>query len=211
MNIIIIGCGRFGSSLAQILAGSEHNISVVDRDGERLSALGNGFNGLKVRGIEFDDEILHEAGIESADVILPLTPDENLNITIALMAKEIYHVPRIIARLVNTNRQYIYDQMDVETINPIDLGVDMLRTALSLSKLNQLTAINQDYRIITITVAKTKGTAIKEIEKHYHCAVSGLIRHGIFSLIQTDQTVEIHDQLICTISRHDASQIIAEL
>lgn len=131
MNIIIIGCGRLGSTLANELSNAGHNISVIDRDSERLNVLGSGFNGLIIKGIEYDDEILKEAGISTSDAVLSVTPDENINITVSLIAKKIYRVPRIIARIVNPNRQYIYEKLDIETINTTQLGVDILKAKLS--------------------------------------------------------------------------------
>lgn len=131
MNIIIIGCGRLGSTLANELSDAGHNISVIDRDSERLNVLGSGFNGLIIKGIEYDDEILKEAGILTSDAVLSVTPDENINITVSLIAKKIYKVPRIIARIVNPNRQYIYEKLDIETINTTQLGVDILKSRLS--------------------------------------------------------------------------------
>ena len=131
MNIIIVGCGRFGSTLANELSDEGHNISVIDRDNEKLSVLGNGFNGLIVKGIEYDSEVLREAGISDADAVMAVTPDENINITVSLIAKEIYKVPIIVARIVNPNRQYIYEKLQIETVNPIQLGANVLKAKIS--------------------------------------------------------------------------------
>ncbi len=130
MNIIIIGCGKLGSILANELSDAGHNISIIDRDIERLNMLGSGFNGSTIKGIEYDDAILKEAGILTSDAILIVTSDENINITVSLIAKKIYKIPRIIARIVNPNRKYIYEQLEIETINPIQLGVDILKDKL---------------------------------------------------------------------------------
>ena len=131
MNIIIIGCGKIGSTLAKELSDTGHNISVIDRSNDKLDILGSGFNGLKVRGIEYDNEVLQEAGIENADILLAVSSDENINITISLIAKEIYKVPQIIARIVNPSRQYIYQTLEIQTINPVQLEVDILKSLIS--------------------------------------------------------------------------------
>ena len=133
VNIIIVGCGRLGSILANELSDAGHNISVIDRDIERLDMLGSGFNGLKIRGIEYDDDVLKEAGILTSHVMLAVTSDEKINITVSLVAKKIYGVPRIIARIVNTNSADIYDKLEIETINPIQVGVDILKDKLRVS------------------------------------------------------------------------------
>lgn len=131
MNIIIVGCGRYGSNLANDLSDLGNNVSVVDSDSDKLSVLGSGFNGLIVKGIEYDEEVLKDAEIEEADALFVVTPDENINITVALIAKEIFHVPTVIARIVNPNRQYIYEVLNIETVNIIQTGVEMLKAKIS--------------------------------------------------------------------------------
>jgi len=130
MNIIVFGCGRLGSTLAEELADAGHNVAVVDREAERLNVLGSGFNGLRIKGVEYDAEVLKEAGISSSDAVLAVTPDENINITVSLIAKDIYKVPCIIARIVNPNREYIYRELGIETINPTRISVDLLNSKL---------------------------------------------------------------------------------
>lgn len=130
MNIIVFGCGRLGSTLAEELADAGHNVAVVDREAERLNVLGSGFNGLRIKGVEYDVEVLKEAGISSSDAVLAVTPDENINITVSLIAKDIYKVPCIIARIVNPNREYIYRELGIETINPTRISVDLLNAKL---------------------------------------------------------------------------------
>ena len=130
MNIIIIGCGRLGSVLAMELSDAGHNVTVIERDKKRLGNLGSGFNGIRLSGIEYDEDLLLEAGIEQTDLLLAVTPDENLNITVSLVAKKIYQVEKIIARVVNPNRTFIYDQLGIETINPIQVSVNLLKSKL---------------------------------------------------------------------------------
>lgn len=131
MNVIIVGCGRLGSVLAMELSDAGNNVTVIERDKSRLEALGSGFNGLRLNGVEYDEDILLEAGIEQADLLLAVTPDENLNITVSLVAKKIYEVDQIIARVVNPNRTFIYEKLGIETINPIQVSVELLKKKLT--------------------------------------------------------------------------------
>lgn len=130
MYIIIIGCGRLGGTLAEELSDAGHNIAVIDRDAKRLNILGNGFNGLRVKGIEFDSDILKEAGIENADYLISVTPEDNINITVALIAKKIYGVPRIIARINEPGKKSVYDGLGIETINPTELSAYILKSRI---------------------------------------------------------------------------------
>lgn len=126
MYIIVIGCGRIGSQIAKDLSGMGADIAVIDRDRSRLNILGSGFNGQRIKGIEFDTDILAEAGIEKADLILCVTPDDNVNITVSMVAMRLFNVPRVIARVCSQDKKFVYDKLGIETINPTQLGVDLL-------------------------------------------------------------------------------------
>jgi trk system potassium uptake protein TrkA len=211
MNIIIIGCGRYGSTLANELSDAGHNISVVDRDNERLNILGSGFNGLKIKGIEYDDEILQEAGISNADAVLSVTPDENINITVSLIAKEIYKVPRIIARIVNPNRQNIYEQLDIETINPIKIGADILKAKISVNKSGVIEVIHKDFEVAEIIVSKDKRFTVRELEDKFSCVISGIIRKNSFLFPEKDEAVIQGETIICTINKKNLEKLISAL
>ena len=121
MYIVIVGCGRLGSVIAMELSDAGHNMSVIDSNSKRLESLGSGFNGLSVKGIEYDSNVLKEAGISRADYLLSLTPDDNLNIMVSLIAKECFKVPRVIARVNEPSKKSVYELLDIETINPTEL------------------------------------------------------------------------------------------
>lgn len=126
MYIIIIGCGRTGSILAQDLSDAGHDVSVIEHDGSKLNDLGSGFNGKKIKGIEFDKDILIEAGILEADYLMAVAPNDDINITVCLIAKRIFHVPHIVARNCEPNKKYIYDKLEIATVSPTRLSVDIL-------------------------------------------------------------------------------------
>ncbi len=130
MYIIIIGCGRLGSTLAEELSDAGHDVSVVDRESKRLDTLGSGFNGLRVKGVEYDNDVLKEAGIERADYVISVTPDDNINITVSLIAKKIFEIPRIIARINEPNKKSVYEGLEIETINPTELSAYILKSRI---------------------------------------------------------------------------------
>ena len=133
MHIIIIGCGRIGSALAKELSVAGDDVAVIDRDTSRLKALGSGFNGQVIKGIEFDNNILTQAGIKKADFVLAVTPNDSINITVAMVAKRIFNVPRIIARICAPDKAYIYENLGIETINPTRLGVELLISRIGVT------------------------------------------------------------------------------
>ena len=130
MYITIVGCGRLGSMLAENLANNGYDIAIIDRNAKNLETLGSGFNGLRVKGVEFDNDVLIDAGIKHADCLIAATPFDNINITVALVAKKIFSVPRIIAKINDPQKKRVYDSLAIETINPTELSAYMLKTRI---------------------------------------------------------------------------------
>lgn len=208
MYIIVIGCGRLGSNLATELSNLGHNVCIIDRDGDRLNNLGSGFNGQRIKGIEFDSDNLTNGGIRQANALLAVTSDDNINITVALVAKEIYHVPKIIARVNDPNREYIYQKLNLETISPVQLGVEILINQLTARNLNIVSAQDKEYDIIELFIDKGKPGFIRGIEEKYACIVSGVIRRGHVFLPKKEEQIEYGDKIICTIPKKNEEKMI---
>jgi trk system potassium uptake protein len=211
MYVIVIGCGRLGSNLAQELSDSGHDVCIIDRNSARLATLGSGFNGQRIQGIEFDSDNLAEGGIEQADALLAVTSDDNINITVSLIAHKIYHVPEIIARVNEPSRKYIYDKLSIETISPVQLGVEILKNRLAIKPMEILSSPNQDYEIIELLVNKPNSFAVKKIETDHSCIISGIIRDGSFLLPKPEDIIQSGDRIICTILKTNKEKLLKSL
>jgi trk system potassium uptake protein TrkA len=130
MHIIIVGCSKLGALLSAELSDDGHDVCVVDRNANKLAALGSGFNGLTVRGVEYDNDVLKEAGIEKTDYIISIAESDSINITVSLIAKKIYKVPRIIAIVNDPNKKAAYEGVFIETINPIEISAFILKSKI---------------------------------------------------------------------------------
>ncbi|CEH33358.1 potassium channel family protein [Romboutsia lituseburensis] len=130
MYIIIAGCGRIGSNLAKDLLDDGHDLVIVDRDKQRLDLLGTGLNATRILGIEYDLDILREAGIENADVFLALTQNDSINITACQVAKDIFNVNTVVAKVADVSKEHIYKSLNIQYINPIKLGIEALKSRI---------------------------------------------------------------------------------
>lgn len=128
MNIIIIGCGKVGATLAHVLADDGHDVVIVDNDRASFKSLKPSFNGITVTGVPIDQDILKQAGIETADALAAVTPDDNINIMACQVAKEIFKVPRVIARIYNPEREHVFHEFGLDTICPTNLTVGVIRS-----------------------------------------------------------------------------------
>ena len=99
MHVVILGCGRVGSTLARSLAKRDHSVAVIDQDATAFARLGEDFAGQTVNGIGFDRDTLTEAGIEQADAFAAVSSGDNSNIIAARVARETFGVERVVARI----------------------------------------------------------------------------------------------------------------
>lgn len=134
MYIIIVGCGRIGSMLATDLSNEGHDVVIIDQDRLKLDLLGSGFNGLRSVGVEFDNDVLIEAGISQADVFYAMTPNDNINLVAAQIASKVFGVKRVIARVNDPGKQFLYDQLGLESICPTSLTVIMSKAMIETHK-----------------------------------------------------------------------------
>ena len=111
MNILIVGCGRTGRRLVPALRARGHQVAVLDRDSQALEELvQEGFDGPTIHGPAIDADALHQAGVESCGAVLAVTGQDDVNLMVAQMAKELFGVPQAIARVVDPARSRVYGE-----------------------------------------------------------------------------------------------------
>jgi trk system potassium uptake protein TrkA len=151
MRIIIVGCGRVGSEVARLLDSEGHEVTVVDNDPNVFLRLGPTFKGRKIQGIGFDREILYKAGIEHAEAFVATSSSDNANIIAARIARNIFHVPRVITRLYEPSRGEIYRRFGLLTISSTTWGAERIRELLVHAELDpRLTFGNGEVCLISI-------------------------------------------------------------
>jgi len=114
--MIIVGCGRVGSTIARELQSQGHEIVVIDRNKDAFRRLGEDFIGRKVAGIGFDRAVLEEAGITPDSAVMAVTSGDNSNIMIARVAREMFGVQRVAARIYDPKRAAIYQRLGIATV-----------------------------------------------------------------------------------------------
>jgi trk system potassium uptake protein TrkA len=127
MHIVVVGCGRVGSGLAQSLAAKGHSVAVIDRQRTAFRRLPAEFPGTAVEGSGFDREILVEADIERADALAAVTSGDNSNILCARIARETYGIERVVARIYDPRRAEIYQRLGIPTVATVTWTVDQVR------------------------------------------------------------------------------------
>jgi trk system potassium uptake protein len=116
MHVIVVGCGRVGSEVALNLAGTEHDVIVIDRRLEAFRRLGDDFKGTTMVGVGFDRDVLTEAGITPNCAVAAVTSGDNSNILIARVARETFGVKHVVARIYDPRRASIYERLGIATV-----------------------------------------------------------------------------------------------
>jgi len=138
MKVIIMGCGRIGSQVSELMSAQGHDVTVIDHDSNAVDRLGPDFKGRIVHGLGFDRNVLIEAGIERADAFVTASSSDNANIVAARIARNIFRVPRVVARLYDPRRAEVYQRLGLTTISSTNWGAERIYQVLSHTDLDVL-------------------------------------------------------------------------
>jgi trk system potassium uptake protein TrkA len=131
VHIVIMGCGRVGSTLALILEDKGHSVAIIDQNQDSFRRLGSNFNGRRVTGLGFDRGTLVEAGVEQAGAFAAVSSGDNSNIISARLARETFGVENVVARIYDPRRAEVYERLGIPTVATVRWTADqMLRRML---------------------------------------------------------------------------------
>lgn len=134
MKIVILGCGRVGSTLATMLDRAGHTITVVDYSSDSFQRLNPDFGGTTIVGNGVDEEVLIRAGIKEADAFAAVTNGDNRNIMASQIVKEIFKVKKVMCRIYDPIREETYHELGLETVSPTKIGAQIFFDSLVAQK-----------------------------------------------------------------------------
>jgi trk system potassium uptake protein len=165
MKVIIVGCGKLGSGLAQNLIRKGHRVTVIDNNPEAFQLLGKDFQGDTIVGIGFDRDILEKAQIRLVDAIVACSKSDEANALIGRIARNVYKVPHVISRLYDPRKAEIYRSLGIQTISTTTWGIQRATEMLSYDQLDSVLTIgNSNVEVIRIeTPALLIGRTVNEL------------------------------------------------
>lgn len=119
MHIVIMGCGRVGAALARTVEEQGHTVAIIDRDPTAFRRLGSAFAGKRVTGMGFDQDTLRDAGIEEAGAFAAVSSGDNSNIIAARVAREMFGVENVAARIYDPRRAEVYQRLGIPTVGTV--------------------------------------------------------------------------------------------
>jgi trk system potassium uptake protein len=145
MNVIILGCGRVGSTLARTMYKDGHNVTVIDMLSESFRRLGSKFKGQRVVGNGVDEDVLKRAGIENCDVFVAVTQGDNRNIMAAQIAHTVHKVPKVLTRINDPVRAQAYREQGIVTLCGTTIFSGLMRDFISTGEWEIAKDYNEEY------------------------------------------------------------------
>jgi trk system potassium uptake protein TrkA len=206
VHIVIMGCGRVGSSLAHSLTKLDHSVAIIDQDPLAFRRLGDSFPGRSVTGIGFDRDTLIAAGIEHAAAFAAVSSGDNSNIIAARVARETFGVHNVIARIYDPKRAEVYERLGIPTVATVPWTANRLLKAV-LSETTAEVWRDPSGRVALVHVIPHEGWVgrpVSEFESATGSKVGVVSRFGAGTLPATSTVIQSGDTLHAFVAAEQA-------
>jgi trk system potassium uptake protein TrkA len=212
VHVVIMGCGRVGSTLAHILESRGHTVAIIDQNSEAFRRLPAGFEGRTVAGIGFDREVLREAGIEEAEAFAAVSSGDNSNILSARVARETFGVENVVARIYDPGRAAVYQRLGIPTVATVRWTADqMLRRLIPEGAETEWVDPSGTVRLAEVHVTSDwVGHPVSALEAAAGARVAFLSRYGD-GIVPDEDTVIQDGDLVHVIMRVDDIPRVTEV
>ncbi|MCH4221401.1 MAG: TrkA family potassium uptake protein [Eggerthellaceae bacterium] len=206
-NIIVVGCGRVGSQLANMLSENDSNVCVIDKNPDAFVNLGHAFNGSVIQGVGFDEETLERAGVEECDCVAAVTQFDNANLMVSEVASRLYHVPHVIARLYNPGHERAYEQLGLDYVCGTSLVAEEVFSKIASGHGSHVDTFgNYEVLRFSLDLRGNNRTTIRvnELERQHEVRIVAFERaDGHSSSIPTGESVLSHGDFVLACVRKD--------
>ncbi|MFA5146898.1 MAG: TrkA family potassium uptake protein [Candidatus Omnitrophota bacterium] len=197
MNIMIVGCGRVGSQLALLLSQEGHNVTIIDKSQDSFKRLGATFNGIAAVGNGFDEKLLKELKVDKQDAFVSVTSGDNTNLMASQIAKKIFKVPRVIARVYDPKRANIYRKLGLDTISGTVLVAAMIRDKIIENRFTSYLVETGELGVIEVPIDEhLKGRQVKELNMPDEFMVVTIERKKKVIIPQLETRLELNDKVM---------------
>ena len=207
-NVIVVGCGRVGSQLANMLSDNGSNVCVIDRNVDAFANLGRNFNGSTIQGVGFDEETLEKAGVDECDVVAAVTQLDNTNLMCCEVASRLFGVPHVISRLYNPDHERAYMQLGIDYVCGTSLVAEDVFSKIVSGHGSHLDTFGE-FEVLRFTLDlssrdNAKTIRVSELERDHEVRIIAFERaDGSASSIPTPDSLLYAGDSILACVRHD--------
>jgi trk system potassium uptake protein TrkA len=213
VHVVIMGCGRVGSTLARTLEKRGHTVSVIDQNADAFRRLSPNFSGRTINGVGFDRDILTEAGTGEAGAFAAVSNGDNSNILAARVARENFGVENVVARIYDPGRAEVYQRLGIPTVATVRWTADqMMRRMLPSGSEPEWRDPSGTVRLAEVHVhSGWVGRLALDIEKATGTRIAFLTRLGEGLLPRADTVIQEGDLVHVVMLERDAAAIESQL
>lgn len=207
MNVVVVGCGRVGSQLATMLSIEGHNVVVIDKNADAFKRLGTVFNGVTIKGLGFDEEVLEEAGIRGAHAFAAVTNLDNTNLMAAEVARKLFDVEHTVARLYNPMRERTYQQLGLDYVCGTTLVAETLLDKIKARHGHHISALG-DVEIIQFKAGATvHGKRVVDIEIPRRFKIAAISRGEEMFVPEPDAVLHAGDIIMASVKEEAYAKV----
>ncbi len=206
-NVIVVGCGRVGSQLANMLSDNGNNVCCIDKSPDAFVNLGQNFNGSSIQGVGFDEDVLVRAGVETCDVLAAVTQFDRVNIMCAEVASRLFDVPHVIARLYDPDHERAYMQLGIDYVCGTSLVAEDVFSKIVVGHGSHVAAFG-DFEILRFSLdlpgEERSSIRVADIERDHAVRIIAFERvDGSASSIPSKDSVLYSGDTVLACVRHD--------
>ena len=197
MEIMIIGTGKVGTNLAEALIDAGETISIIEPSADKLLNVQH-IDCTKVQGVPFEIDVLERAGIKNVDAVVCVSDNENSNVLVGQMVKNIYDIEKVIIRISNPNNESIYQAMGLQTVSTTTMTIERVLFNLGFAPSTDLTTIlgypiAYDLRRIT---DNWDGVTVNELERNLGVHILAVLDGKKLNLVARDYVLKENQEVI---------------
>jgi trk system potassium uptake protein len=209
VHVVIMGCGRVGSTIAHSLEAAGHSVAVVDQNAEAFRRLGPEFGGRTVTGVGFDRDTLIEAGIEQASAFAAVSSGDNSNIISARVARETFGIDNVVARIYDPRRAEVYTRLGIPTVATVRWTADEMLRRLLPAGAHSVWSDPSGHVVLSDVPYDVRwvGKPVGRIEELAGIRVAFVIRFGDAQLVTPATVLQDGDVLHVLTRRDDVARV----
>ncbi len=214
MIVIIVGGGRTGASLARLLLQQDHDVRIIENRKEVLARIHKELpTEIIIEGGFTNPKVLERAGIREAAALAAVTTEDEDNLVLCYMAREVYNVGRTIARVNNPRNAWLFSKtfhVDV-ALNQAEIFSHLIEEEMSMGDMMTLLKLRRgNYSIVEEKIpsgAAAVGVMIKDLKLPEHCVIAAVIRNGEVIVPRGVTIMEVGDEVLAVVDHEGARQL----